>query len=101
MLKLWTTHFLMPPSTHFSVSNKKKASISKQVNTPALLRAKRFILDNYKEQINLQNIAAYAHWSRYDFVRQFSKKYGLSPFQYLRNLWIEEAEKLFQSRRVM
>ena len=76
-------------------SNKKKASISKQMNTPALLRAKRFIRDNYKEQINLQDIAAYAHLSRYHLVRQFSKKYGLSPFQYLRNLRIEEAKKLF------
>lgn len=76
-------------------SNRKKASLSKQVNTPALLRAKRFIRDNYKEHINLQDIAAYAHLSRYHLVRQFSKKYGLSPFQYLRNLRIEEAKKLF------
>ena len=76
-------------------SNKKIRGISTQLDSPALLRAKRFIRDNYKEDINLQDIATYAHLSRYHLVRQFKKEYGLSPFQYLRNLRVEEAKKLF------
>jgi len=76
-------------------SNKKKTAGPEQVNRPALLRAERFIRDNYKADIKLQDIAAYAYLSRYHLVRQFKKHYGLSPFQYLRNLRVEEAKKRF------
>lgn len=76
-------------------SNKKIIRPTAQGRSSALCRAKRFIRENYREDINLQSIAAYAHLSRYHLVRQFKEKYGLSPFQYLRNLRVEEAKKLF------
>jgi AraC-like DNA-binding protein len=76
-------------------SNKKKTGAPEPLITPALIRAERFIRNHFKEDINLPDIAAYAHLSRYHLIRQFKKKYGLSPFQYLRNLRVEEAKKLF------
>jgi len=55
-----------------------------------------FIEKNFSDSINLESIAAKAHVSKFHFIRLFKKYYGRTPNQYLQEVRIENAKKLFK-----
>lgn len=59
-----------------------------------LLQAKLFIDRHYAEPIDLDNIADEAYFSRFHFIRLFSRIYGHTPHRYLRKVRVKEAMKL-------
>jgi len=64
--------------------------------TKKIVASKFFIEKNFSDNINLESIAAKAHVSKFHFIRLFKKYYGRTPNQYLQEVRIENAKKLFK-----
>ena len=64
--------------------------------TKKIVASKLFIERNFSDNINLESIAAKAHVSKFHFIRLFKKYYGRTPNQYLQEVRIENAKKLFK-----
>jgi len=62
-----------------------------------IVQAKLFMDDNYAETIDLNNIADEAYFSKFHFIRLFTKVYGKTPHQYLISVRIEKAKQLLQA----
>lgn len=58
---------------------------------------KRFIETHYAEPIGLNEMAAAAQLSKYHLSREFEKKFGVSPIQYLTEIRLEIASKLLHA----
>jgi AraC-like DNA-binding protein len=59
-----------------------------------IVQAKLFIDNNFAENIDLDNIADQAYFSKFHFIRLFKTIYGKSPHNYLVWVRIENAKKL-------
>jgi AraC-like DNA-binding protein len=62
-----------------------------------IVQAKLFIDTNYGDNIELDNIADEAYFSKFHFIRQFKKIYGKTPHQYLTVVRIEKAMQLLRT----
>lgn len=62
-----------------------------------IVQAKLFIDNNYFENIDLNNIADEAYFSKFHFIRLFAKIYGKTPHQYLKKVRIEKAMQLLRA----
>jgi AraC-like DNA-binding protein len=59
-----------------------------------LVDAKLFIDEHYAEDLPVGLMAERACFSRYHFIRLFTRSYGLTPHQYLTRLRIRKAKEL-------
>ncbi|TCJ19235.1 AraC family transcriptional regulator [Flaviaesturariibacter flavus] len=66
---------------------------------PRVVQAKMFIDANYADPIDLKQIAAAAHFSRFHFLRLFRRIYGRTPNQYLVLTRIRAAARLLEAGR--
>jgi len=57
-----------------------------------IVKAKLFIDKNYQNNIDLNNIADEAYFSKFHFIRLFKSIYGTTPHQYLTLVRIEKAK---------
>jgi AraC-like DNA-binding protein len=64
-----------------------------------IVQAKLFIDNNYAEDIDLDNIADEAYFSKFHFIRLFKKIYGKTPHQYLIVVRIEKAMQLLRTNQ--
>ena len=62
-----------------------------------IVQAKLFIDSNYADNIDLDNIADEAYFSKFHFIRQFKKIYGKTPHQYLTVVRIEKSMQLLRT----
>jgi two-component system response regulator YesN len=62
-------------------------------NSPAIEKACKFINDNYKNDITLEETASYCRLSSFYFSKLFKKRKKLTFIDYLTNRRIEEAKK--------
>jgi AraC-like DNA-binding protein len=62
-----------------------------------IVQAKLFIDNNCSENIDLDNIADEAYFSKFHFIRQFKKIYGKTPHQYLTLVRIEKSMQLLRT----
>lgn len=62
-----------------------------------IVQAKLFIDKNYVDNINLNDIADEAHFSKFHFIRLFKSIYGRTPHQYLKYVRIEKAKDLLKN----
>ena len=62
-----------------------------------IVQAKLFIDNNYSENIDLDNIADEAFFSKFHFIRLFKKIYSKTPHQYLTVVRIEKAMDLLRA----
>ena len=62
-----------------------------------IVQAKLFIDSNYPDNINLNDIADEAYFSKFHFIRLFKSTYGKTPHQYLTSVRIEKAKLLLQT----
>jgi AraC-like DNA-binding protein len=62
-----------------------------------IVQAKLYMDSHYHEAIDLHAIADQAYFSRYHFIRLFSKIYGKTPHQYLTVVRIEKAKLLLKT----
>ncbi len=61
-----------------------------------IVQAKLFMDEHYGEAIDLGQVSDEACFSKFHFIRLFSKIYGFTPHQYLVKLRIEKAKLLLQ-----
>jgi AraC-like DNA-binding protein len=61
-----------------------------------IVKAKLFIDENFAENIDLDNIADTAFFSKFHFIRLFKKTYTKTPHQYLTSVRIERSKLLLQ-----
>jgi AraC-like DNA-binding protein len=66
-----------------------------------IVQAKLFIDNNYAEEIDLENIADEAYFSRFHFIRLFKSAYGKTPHQYLKAVRIEKAQQLLKEGKTV
>ena len=59
-------------------------------------QSKKFMDEQYANKIELKDISSQACMSSYYYIRIFSKVYGLTPRQYLRDLRMHKAKELFK-----
>jgi len=64
-----------------------------------IVQAKLFIDCNYADNIDLDNIADEAYFSKFHFIRLFKKIYGKTPHQYLIVVRIEKAMQLLRTNQ--
>ena len=62
-----------------------------------IVRAKLYIDTNYAENVDLDNIADEAFFSKFHFIRLFKKTYAKTPHQYLTFVRIERSKLLLQT----
>ena len=62
-----------------------------------MVQAKLFIDSHYAEDIDLDNIAEEAYFSKFHFIRLFKKIYSKTPHQYLTGVRIEKAMQLLRT----
>ena len=62
-----------------------------------IVQAKLFIDSNYADNIDLDNIADEAYFSKFHFIRLFKKIYGKTPHQYLTVVRIEKSMQLLRT----
>lgn len=71
------------------------------VSGPKLTRecniAKKYIEENYQENITVETLSSLVHLNKYYFVHNFKKQFGTSPINYLINRRIEESKHLLVS----
>src|SRR5438045_8591237 len=59
-----------------------------------IVQAKLFIDNNYYKEIDLDNIADEACFSKFHFVRLFKSIYGRTPHQYLTDIRVDRAKEM-------
>lgn len=59
-----------------------------------IVLSKNFMRAYYAQAIDLNQVAAQAHLSKYHFVREFKNAYGRTPHQYLTEVRLEKAKEL-------
>lgn len=61
-----------------------------------VIRGKSFIDSNFSKRLNLKTVAGEAYISKFHFIRTFKSFYGLTPYQYLTSVRIQNAKKLLK-----
>lgn len=67
---------------------------------PHLARAVDYIRAHYRSPVSIDELAAVALLSRYHFIRTFKAATGLSPYQYVLRVRIEEAKRMLRTTRM-
>jgi AraC-like DNA-binding protein len=62
-----------------------------------IVQAKLFIDDHYSDNIDLNNIADEAYFSKFHFIKLFKTIYGKTPHQYLIYVRVEKAMELLRN----
>lgn len=75
----------------------RKKNFPDELLCERVIRAKRFIDNNFSNKIDLDRIASEAFFSKYHFLRLFKQFYGHTPHQYLTQARIQFAKQLLRS----
>ena len=62
-----------------------------------VIRSKKFIDDNFTENISLDDIAGEAFISKFHFIRLYKTYYGITPHQHLKRVRVAAAKELLKS----
>jgi len=77
-----------------------KDSVLKEPNSSKLQKALCYIKKNVNTQeLNVEKVAKYVGFSKYHFIREFKKEMGVTPYQYIHNLKINNAKELLLSSK--
>lgn len=76
-----------------------KEQYSKQYKYKQIIKAKLFIDKNFSENIDLNQIADQAHFSKFHFIRLFKNIYDLTPNQYLTAVRVDKAKSLLKKNK--
>ena len=60
-----------------------------------VVQAKLFMERNYPERIDLDLITGEAFFSKWHFIRTFSRIYGMTPYRFLKKIRIQKAKEMF------
>ncbi len=82
---------------HEIVLRMRKSIYPNQDITDRIIRAKRYIDDNYASDINLDKIAREVYLSKFHFIRLYKKYYGRTPHTYLKEVRLIHAKQLLRT----
>ncbi len=77
-----------------AVERPQLETVRKESQTVARLRG--YLEDHYAEDIRLDDLARYAHWSPFYLLRVFHQEVGLPPHAYLESVRIRAAQRLLE-----
>ncbi len=89
-------HLVIETLTCETVCNEMPENIKKNHLT-TIERAKEYILKNFTRNISLNELAKYCHVSPFHFSRIFKQFSSFSPYQYLQNFRLKNAEMLLKT----
>ena len=69
--------------------SEKQTSLAEQVA--------EYLQKNFRKPVSLEQLSAHFHFSPNHIINQFKKEYGVTPFTYIRDLKMSEAEDLLQN----
>ena len=75
----------------------KESCFSNEAQLTVALNAKRYIDENFAEEVNLTFLSRTQLTSKYHLIRIFKRYFGITPRQYLINKRIGQAKKLLRS----
>jgi AraC-like DNA-binding protein len=78
----------------------KVSETLKRNHLPTLVRAKEYIVDNFENDISLNEIAENCYVSPFHFSRIFKSFTSYSPYQYLLNMRLKNAEMLIRTSKL-
>lgn len=88
------THSLINELLHILISDAfHHISYSDTIPNTPIDKVCAYIKKHYTEEIRLDDLASIAHLNKNYLVRQFKKKFGISPINYLINVRMEHAKK--------
>ncbi len=64
-----------------------------------IVQAKLYMDNHYADNIDLDNIADEAFFSKFHFIRLFKKSYGKTPHNYLTSVRIHQATQLLRTNK--
>ena len=79
------------------VKSLHKTLYPKEYLLAQVIRAKKFIDDNFEKNLTLDDLAGEAFLSKFHFTRLFKQYYGKTPYQYLTDVRISNAKKLLSA----
>ncbi|WP_413827414.1 helix-turn-helix domain-containing protein [Methanobrevibacter sp. UBA313] len=68
-------------------------------STSSILRAKKYLDENYKVPFNLQKVSDISGLNKYYFIKKFKEELKVSPYNYLLHLKIEKAKNMIIQER--
>ena len=81
---------------HRQIERINREIYSKDYLVKQIMQAKLFIDKHFADNINLDDIAGKAFFSKFHFIRLFKTIYGRTPNQYLASVRIKKAKQLLQ-----
>lgn len=95
LIKLFAQYFISNYSNYFSLMQKNQKSSNFTENDFQIVY--RLIMENLSETITIQDLANALNLNKFQFLSEFKKFTGLTPYQYALNVKIEQAKKLLQA----
>ncbi len=83
------------------IRNSAYGSNSKDYLFSHVMRGKKFIESHFAEEINIDQIAGKAFFSKYHFIRLFKSIYYQTPHQYLMAVRIDKARQLLRAGKTV
>lgn len=65
-------------------------------NRESILKAVRYIQENYNKEITIEKLSDTAALSKYHFIRTFKRMTGVAPYEYLKCYRMNESKKLLK-----
>lgn len=94
LLTAFATHVMQRYGTEASDT---AASTSTGLDDRRLKRTLSFLKQHYSQDIGLDELAGEAGMSKFHFIRRFKRSMGISPYQYLIKLRLDEALQLLRT----
>jgi AraC-like DNA-binding protein len=88
------TNLLNIFANHLSVVSNQIAVREANAESPAMVKAKKFIEDHYTEDLKLSQVAAAVFMSTFYFCKTFKKKIGMNFTEFVSRTRIEKAKNL-------
>jgi AraC-like DNA-binding protein/ligand-binding sensor protein len=79
---------------HLAMKSNQLVVQATHAETPVIARARRFISENYKEDLSLGQVSHSVNMNRFNFCRQFRQVTGLSFTEFVSRTRIEKAQDL-------
>ncbi|RJE86972.1 AraC family transcriptional regulator [Paenibacillus sp. 1011MAR3C5] len=74
-------------------SKAEPAKLEERASDWSMMQVLEYIRSHYTEQLDIDQLAAVALQSRYHFIRSFKLAMGVTPYQYVLRLRVEEAKR--------
>lgn len=94
-MKLFSNYFISNYSNLEELTS--KVSYNSVISQGQLIKIDEYIRDNISDLISIDKLAGTLHMNKFHFLNEFKKLTGLTPYQYILSLKLQEAKTLLES----